>query len=65
DDSVHISNLNCLVRYNQNPINCRTEWQSDGRVKVILDMPTILAIGQSCVIFADQKLVLGGIICYV
>ncbi|MGL4757808.1 MAG: tRNA 2-thiouridine(34) synthase MnmA [Patescibacteria group bacterium] len=65
DDLENITNLNCLVRYNQDPIDCKIDWKGEGRVKVILSVPTILAIGQSCVIFDDQKLVLGGIICYV
>jgi tRNA-uridine 2-sulfurtransferase len=53
----------CIVRYNQEPIGCLLEFLHN-RVKVTLDKPTLIAAGQSLVVYKDNILVLGGIISY-
>ncbi len=56
-------NFQCIVRYNQEPINCKLEFL-DNKIKVDLQKPTIIAAGQSLVVYNGDKLVLGGIISY-
>jgi tRNA-uridine 2-sulfurtransferase len=53
----------CIVRYNQEPIGCVLEFLHN-RVKVTLDKPTLIAAGQSLVVYSEDILVLGGIISY-